>query len=732
MQRLFKMTFAYIAKRTNHVAPNVDFHGDKREIGTVRFRTKPEAPRQKEISNERFAQKLSDLLGRLTIKSYLANRIEKVYALTRITIFTFFTKLPIMRTLLLAAAIATTMTASFVSERVQAQDIIPNPVWSQDFEGQTGAVLPAGWDTTPSPTYAGWTVGTATSMQSQYNNFSGRTGRFAGFNDDKNGSSSSTGPLVNDRITTDSINLAGTTAPWLVFESWYNPAGTSNTNRDWSIVDISTDGGATWTAIDSVPAFAAWVTTFVNLSNYAGQNVMLGFRFRDQVPTWGYGLGIDDLEIGDLNAFNLEAINIDGFKYYGTGQQGPVKFAVRNLGSTTVNSFTLTHTVNGSIQPAQTVNIPGGLATGNAFEGVVNVTPVAGNNVIDVWSGNINGSNADAVVSNDSLDITTAAGPVTPRKGLWEHFTQASCPPCAFYNPQLQPIADATANLVAIKYQTSWPGFDPMNNHNKPDVAARVTYYDISGVPDAVVNGLNTDLNFLISGSGFADAVAAPTPFSLAISAPKVYNNSVEATVDLGLLADRAILGTGTYRLRAALIEKTISFSTAPGSNGETVFHSVMKKMIPNPTGTQINITTTGQTQQVQLIANFTPGNVYDMNELRLVAWIQNDGDDVVWNAAESGALAAGVRDPQLLDANLNAYPNPANESAFINFNEVKENMTLRLTDAAGRTVYTRTVNAGTGVIEVPTASLPNGIYAYSLVSANGQALATNRVVVAH
>lgn len=73
---------------------------------------------------------------------------------------------------------------------------------------------------------------------------------------------------------------------------------------------------------------------------------------------------------------------------------------------------------------------------------------------------------------------------------LLEHFTQASCAPCAVQNPALKVILDANPDkIVAIKYQTSWPGVDPMNAANPTDVAARVQYYTVTGVPNSVMDG---------------------------------------------------------------------------------------------------------------------------------------------------------------------------------------------------------------------------------------------------
>ncbi|MGB3084177.1 MAG: hypothetical protein WBB21_05640, partial [Saprospiraceae bacterium] len=76
------------------------------------------------------------------------------------------------------------------------------------------------------------------------------------------------------------------------------------------------------------------------------------------------------------------------------------------------------------------------------------------------------------------LNINTDAQ--APRRVLVEEFTQASCPPCAVYNPGFHKIIFTPGNETKVSllcYQTSWPGSDPMNAQNPTDVANRVTYY---------------------------------------------------------------------------------------------------------------------------------------------------------------------------------------------------------------------------------------------------------------
>ena len=64
----------------------------------------------------------------------------------------------------------------------------------------------------------------------------------------------------------------------------------------------------------------------------------------------------------------------------------------------------------------------------------------------------------------------------TTRLVLAEEFTQASCPPCASQNPAFNNILNTNGTkVVAIKYQTSWPGVDPMNAQTHTIILPRFT-----------------------------------------------------------------------------------------------------------------------------------------------------------------------------------------------------------------------------------------------------------------
>lgn len=240
-----------------------------------------------------------------------------------------------------------------------------------------------------------------------------------------------------------------------------------------------------------------------------------------------------------------------------------------------------------------------------------------------------------------ALAVTSFGAAQSQRIVLAEEFTQASCGPCASQNPAFNTLLSAnTAKIVSVKYQTSWPGVDPMNAQNPTDVATRVTYYGVSGVPDAPMDGVEqTGASYTGAPANYTQAkidaeYAIPSPFTLNI------NHTFSADYDsifvtCVITASQAYTSTGTLKAHIAMVENTISFTAAPGTNGETEFYSVMRKMYPTAAGTTLPGTwTSGQTQTITFGA-LIPSYIYSKSQISIVAFVQNDGDKSVQQAGQ-------------------------------------------------------------------------------------------------
>lgn len=226
----------------------------------------------------------------------------------------------------------------------------------------------------------------------------------------------------------------------------------------------------------------------------------------------------------------------------------------------------------------------------------------------------------------------------TQRKVLLEHFTQASCGPCATYNPAVQAIINANpTKLTSIKYQTSWPGYDPMNQHNPTQVANRVSYYPPSfGVPNSQIDGSyfrGHPANWNIGTIN--TRYAMPSPFFIEISHSL---SPLKDSIRVKMTVRAAQSVTGTLVGHIVVVEEKIIFANPPGTNGEKEFHSVMKRMLPSADGTTLP-TSFGVGDSVVIQQAWKLANVYDVEELAVVGFVQDNATKIVHQAEYSPPL---------------------------------------------------------------------------------------------
>jgi len=234
------------------------------------------------------------------------------------------------------------------------------------------------------------------------------------------------------------------------------------------------------------------------------------------------------------------------------------------------------------------------------------------------------------------------------RKVLFEEFTQASCAPCGSVNPGLNALLHSPENsdrIIPIKYQVWWPGFDPMYLQNPADVDVRVALYDVPSVPDGVMDG-NVWHGFAgdFTQAMIDDEYAVPAPMSVSIThtlSPDIDSVFITFTIT----ADAAY--TGNVVGHVVLIERTIAFPTAPGTNGETEFFDVMKKMLPDANGTTLAGTWAVGDAVTLTFAVPLPSWYYNLSEIAVVGFVQDMSNKNVLNAAYEGPIPI-AGDPNL------------------------------------------------------------------------------------
>ncbi len=246
------------------------------------------------------------------------------------------------------------------------------------------------------------------------------------------------------------------------------------------------------------------------------------------------------------------------------------------------------------------------------------------------------------------------------RMVLIEHFTNASCAPCAAQNPDFHALlSDNTTNVVALKYQAPFPGYDPMNEANPTQVDDRGDYYGLSGVPTAWIDGVLPDNEYgggigdwnITSTNGYAGgpygynqdvltyAAGLPTPITIELT-HSLNENLDEITITAtvtNVSAEPFTLTAG--RFHVVLVEQNVVYATAPGSNGETEFHNVMRRMYPSSSGTVLNSLAAGES----MVFTFTealPTYIADKREIAVIAFYQDNTTKSVYQAAFSAPQA--------------------------------------------------------------------------------------------
>jgi hypothetical protein len=240
------------------------------------------------------------------------------------------------------------------------------------------------------------------------------------------------------------------------------------------------------------------------------------------------------------------------------------------------------------------------------------------------------------------VSISTLMAQV-PRTVLVEHFTQASCGPCASQNPTLYQTLDAfgSANYVKVTYQVSWPGYDPMNDSYPSGPEDRRQFYGVTGVPNANINGGSVDLpNTAVNANLLAAASALTTPYEMKIT--QTWNNINDLEVEIKVINTTSATVSDANRLIVAMVENHVSYADAPGSNGETDFYFVTRNMYdassgnPSTSGATLGSINAGDSAVFSFNVTNVPNYIRDYSEVSFAAFVQNSGTKEVFQATES------------------------------------------------------------------------------------------------
>jgi len=226
---------------------------------------------------------------------------------------------------------------------------------------------------------------------------------------------------------------------------------------------------------------------------------------------------------------------------------------------------------------------------------------------------------------------TTLMNAGSPRMTLLEHMTNASCPPCAAYNPGYQDLLMQRLNddIIPITYRAWYPGSDVMYSQNSAMHQNRVQYYGTPGVPNVRVQGtFDTNPSALAGISTEIDKyLGTMSPITIQIEETKSGSNlDFKVTVS----SDDAL---ANKTLRIAVVEY-YHYYDAAGSNGEQDFYFIVREMFPNASGQSITIDA-GASQEFDYSYSIN-ASMYNKDQMYIVAFVQDDATKSVLQAGTS------------------------------------------------------------------------------------------------
>jgi hypothetical protein len=306
---------------------------------------------------------------------------------------------------------------------------------------------------------------------------------------------------------------------------------------------------------------------------------------------------------------------------------------------------------------------------------------------------------------------------------LLEHFTNTGDMASHYADSAINTLANNNPyDIIDIQYHTSFPGIDPFNEQNKVDPRTRAYYYQVSTVPGSILNGGATGTfrfdydnrpldTVLVKKQSLFDPV-----FDIKLHT-SFLDNSLHVTADIKPLA--AFTGH-QLTLHMAVIERIVT--GIPGANGDTLYESVLKTSLPDSSFTD-DWRPGEDLRSVSRIWYYK--DVYDPEELRVIAFIQDENTREIYQAAiNEYDLHTGLKDNHYGNnptaGNFIAYPNPVSGEIFVGFNEP---LTIKaradLFDSKGRLVLSHELYPGIKQFRLDLMDLTEGLYLIRITSDN-------------
>ena len=468
-------------------------------------------------------------------------------------------------------------------------------------ESFDGASMPAGW-----------------SIDAQPNNWSVSATNNAG--GEANEMHLAWSPQFNGmtRLVSPAVDMTGITSAVFSFKHALDNYSGANTIG----IATTSDGGSTWNQAwtQSYSTSGVWtVSQEISTPDLGQANVQFCIFFN------GSSYNINDWFFDDIMVFTLENLDLAVTSvtlpdFVGSGEAS-FGINVFNFGATTVTSIEATYEVEGMDAVTETfsVNIP---SLGNATLNFNTTTIMVPGSYNVVYTLNLVNGQQDDVADNNTLEksVSVAIG-AAEKIPMIEHFSSSTCGPCVSVNTAMLNFCNNNpGRFTYTKYQMNWPGSgDP---YYTEEGGVRRNYYGVNAVPQCFLDG--EDQGYAAITQTVFDEHAERTAFMDVRGSFSVSGNTISVKADIMPYID------ADARVFISVNEKETHGNV--GSNGETSFHHVFMKMLPDAQGSSVNFTSC-ENQHLEFTQDMSGTNVEEMSDLEVSIWVQNYSTKEVFNS---------------------------------------------------------------------------------------------------
>jgi len=388
-------------------------------------------------------------------------------------------------------------------------------------------------------------------------------------------------------------------------------------------IATTSDGGTTWNE--------GWSQVYSSDGVYSvTQEIstpdMGSANFQFCIYYSGNSYNIDNWFFDDIVMFTLENLDlaITGTSLPAIMPTGDltVNMGVVNYGVTTISTIEATYEVSGMEPVNQIFNVDlASLATTTLTFDAHTAMNIPGNYDVTLTIVKVNGQDDD--VSDNNVLVKSLSIPIdnVQRIPMIEHFSSSTCGPCVSVNNQMNTFCNNNpGRYTYTKYQMNWPGSgDP---YYTTEGGVRRAYYGVSAVPDIYLDGVGTN-NSAVNQNTFNQHAEEPGYFDVRGSFTVEGNN-------IHVVADVMPYVNIEAHVFISVNEKVTHGNV--GTNGETEFHHVFMKMLPDGEGSTIDFTT-GEIQRLEFTQDMSGTHVEEMSDLEVSIWVQNYGSKYVYNS---------------------------------------------------------------------------------------------------